>query len=234
MEKKSVIGSQAKKTFSIKSSHIEFRYVLFDYDGVIGDTMEDNYAAWSQAFKKYGVAIKRKEYFLLEGRGVRDIVRTLGREHKVSPIHYAKILADKESHYLAHNSFGFYKGVKELVVLLKKQGIVLGIISGAARSRLFKTLPKDFIKQFSAVVTSESVRRTKPYPDAYLQGLKQLKAKKWETLVIENAPLGIQSAKKARLHCVAVTTTLPKRYLFQADLIVKNMEELAKQIKFKD
>lgn len=46
--------------------------------------------------------------------------------------------------------------------------------------------------------------------------------------MIENAPLGIESAKKADLHCIGITTYLDGHYLKQADLIVRNHNELKK------
>jgi len=51
--------------------------VLFDFDGVVGRTMDDNYAAWHTACDRMGLALEREEYFLLEGmsaRRVADIV----------------------------------------------------------------------------------------------------------------------------------------------------------------
>ena len=45
----------------------QYKAILFDFDGVLGKTMEDNYTAWAHSFAPYGVKIKREEYFLLEG-----------------------------------------------------------------------------------------------------------------------------------------------------------------------
>lgn len=45
----------------------KYKAILFDFDGVIGKTMEDNYRAWEYAFSKYSIKIDKTEYFLLEG-----------------------------------------------------------------------------------------------------------------------------------------------------------------------
>jgi beta-phosphoglucomutase-like phosphatase (HAD superfamily) len=44
--------------------------------------------------------------------------------------------------------------------------------------------------------------------------------------VIENAPLGIQSAKKAGIYCVAVPTYLPEEKLIDADMVFADHAEL--------
>ena len=49
------------------------RAVIFDFDGVIADTMNDNFKAWQYAFLKYNIQIEKKAYFLLEGMGPTSI-----------------------------------------------------------------------------------------------------------------------------------------------------------------
>ncbi|MBI2559804.1 MAG: HAD family phosphatase, partial [Planctomycetes bacterium] len=46
-------------------------------------------------------------------------------------------------------------------------------------------------------------------------------------LVIENAPAGITSAKRAGLRCYAVATSLPKTYLKEADMVFDNIKEIS-------
>ncbi|HZY92558.1 MAG TPA: HAD family hydrolase [Thermoplasmata archaeon] len=64
---------------------------------------------------------------------------------------------------------------------------------------------------FKVIVTAEDVSRTKPDPDAYLLALKKLAVNADEVLVLENAPLGIESARAAGLRVVALTTTNPPK-----------------------
>jgi beta-phosphoglucomutase-like phosphatase (HAD superfamily) len=47
-----------------------------------------------------------------------------------------------------------------------------------------------------------------------------------QCLVVENAPFGIESAKKAGMFCVAITTSLPKEHLKKADIIVDRLEDI--------
>ena len=43
---------------------------------------------------------------------------------------------------------------------------------------------------------------------------------------VENAPLGIESAKKAGMDCIAVCTTLARHHLSSADIIVEDIDML--------
>jgi len=44
--------------------------------------------------------------------------------------------------------------------------------------------------------------------------------------IIENAPYGIASAKKAGMYCIAVTTSLPAPYLRDADAVIDSLREI--------
>ena len=57
-----------------------------------------------------------------------------------------------------------------------------------------------------------------------------LKKKPNNCIVIENAPLGILSGKKAKIKTVAIENTLTKKYLNDADYIISSIDELKKII----
>jgi beta-phosphoglucomutase len=45
-------------------------------------------------------------------------------------------------------------------------------------------------------------------------------------VVIENAPLGVESAHNAEMICIAVESTLGREYLQKADFIINEIQEL--------
>jgi beta-phosphoglucomutase len=65
----------------------------------------------------------------------------------------------------------------------------------------------------------------KPHPEPYLKAAKALGVKPSECAVIENAPYGVASAKKAGMFCIAITSSLPKEYLKRADVVVDSLAE---------
>ena len=89
--------------------------MLFDFDGVIGKTMEDNYRAWSRAFGHFGVVLGKEEYFLLEGLNAKGVAETILIKNNME-ISLAKVVAtQKEQYYLQDNNFEFYPGALDLV-----------------------------------------------------------------------------------------------------------------------
>jgi HAD superfamily hydrolase (TIGR01509 family) len=205
--------------------------VLFDLDGVVLKSMEQHLQAWQFAFDQIGLHLGKEEFYKLEGRGVRSVVDDLARKYKLSADLKPGIIETKMAYYNRIYKPEFYSGLFELLELLSKQKIKAAIITGANRARIDELLEGHLKGFFEAAVTSDDVAQTKPFPEPYLKGAALLKLNPAECLVIENAPLGIRSAKEAGMTVIAVRTTLPDKYLRQADYIVDDLVQVLELVK---
>ena len=82
---------------------------------------------------------------------------------------------------------------------------------------------ESLLELFDVRITGDLEKKIKPSPDPYLRAAKILKVANESCLVIENAPLGIESAKKAGMTCIADSSTLGKKYLLKAERVVLNI-----------
>lgn len=205
---------------------IMFRAVIFDFDGVVADTMNDNYLAWRYAFSNHNILIEKKDYFLLEGMGPKSIANHFLSENGIDKELSKNIIFEKEQYYLKHNKFKIYPEIRLIFDLLTKNKVEIAIVTGASRERISNTLEESIIQQTSVIITSNDVLNTKPHPEPYLLAIKNLKIESQECLVIENAILGIKSAKAAECLCFAIETTLDKTSLNEADNCFRNHSQL--------
>ena len=83
-----------------------------------------------------------------------------------------------------------------------------------------------FLERFQAIVTGEDTTVGKPSPEPYLRGAEKLGVRPEACIVVENAPIGIESAKRAGAYCIALCTTVSREALRQADEIVDSFEAL--------
>ena len=210
-----------KKALTVKA-------VLFDMDGVITNTMPDHCRAWRQVFLEEGLRISRLEIYQREGQRGKVSVRELLAAHGQS-FGRAKIeqmLSRKEQLFQAQVRQKFIPGARKFLKDLHRHGIPLALVTGTSRPELRKILPDHLLGLFSVVVTGNDVRHGKPHPQPYSRALKRLPVSPDHAVAIENAPLGIQSAKAAGLRCLAITTSLPAEYLSDADMIFPSMMSL--------
>ncbi len=199
--------------------------IIFDFDGVIGRTMDDNYRAWARAFSDHGLTLEKEEYLLLEGLSPAGIAETILRKRGAGLEAVSDLAALKERYYLADNAFSFYPDVEALIGALSS-GYRLGLVSGAAGVRLRRTVASSFLEQFQVVITADDVRRPKPDPEPYRVACERLGIRPDQALAIENAPLGIEAAKKAGLDCVGICSTLESRHLVRANVRMADISEL--------
>ena len=204
---------------------MQYQAILFDFDGVLGDTMQDNYRAWSRVLLEYGIDLTHKEYFMLEGLSVEAVAETILARHDRDFSDVATVVALKDKYYLEDNHFRFFPGAAELVAELGER-FPLGLVTGGGSERLRYSAGKDFLSQFQVVVTGDAGARSKPAPDPYLLAAQSLNVHPGACLVIENAPVGIQAARSAGMFCVAICSTLAAEYLREADLLVPDLQSL--------
>jgi beta-phosphoglucomutase-like phosphatase (HAD superfamily) len=87
---------------------------------------------------------------------------------------------------------------------------------------------------FDVVITEADTELHKPDPDPYLKALKRTAANPLNTIVIEDSPNGIISAKKAGCFTYGLTSSFKSHILMKAgaDDIIESYEELIKKLKF--
>ncbi len=199
--------------------------ILFDFDGTLSDTMALNFKSWQKAFSKYNVEIREDDYYPLEGMQLKKIAKLISERYKVNTSE-EEIIKAKEIFFKTNYKFSTYEGVEELISLLKINNVKIAIVSGANIERLNNTVPKEFLDKFDLIITEDKLSFGKPHPEPYLLAMQTLGSKADGTIVIENAPLGIKSAKSANCFCIAICSTLSEEYLKEADIIVKEFKEI--------
>lgn len=204
----------------------KFKAVLFDFDGVIGKTLEDSCRAWARACTEAGLTFDPEEFYVSEGMKSIEYARRLLARHDRDPVQAEALVARKDQLYRESNQFSFYVGIEGLVHQLRGDGVKVAVVSGGSRARLLSGQAGELLKRVDVVVTGDELVQGKPAPEGYRKAAEALKVSPDECLVIENAPLGIQAAKSAGMACVGVCSTLSHSHLRSADRVVANHAEL--------
>jgi len=208
------------------------RAVLFDYDGVLVNSMPYHVAAWLEVMGRYDVAISPEEIYLEEGSRTEEVAAELfrRRDRDFSTELLQEIVDAKRDQYLANNQTMLVDGAHDLLAHLKKDGYRLGLVTGSIRAQVEGTLGKEIESMFDCVVASEDVEHGKPNPEPFLKAAQRLNVAAEECLVIENAPLGVHAARAAGMWVVAVLATLPSHYLREAHQVVADLIELRQRL----
>ena len=212
--------------------------VLFDMDGVIYDSMPNHSVSWHDSMKDFGLDMPYEGAYQYEGmRGV-ETIKTLARaqwnreltdeEAKKMYAHKAEVFANQCQQTPAR----IMPGIKDLMQHIKDNGWKICVVTGSAQHALLDKLLIDFegLLREELIVTAFDVKHGKPNPEPYLIGMQKCGVEPFETMVVENAPLGVRAAVAARCFTVAVNTgPLPDETLLKegANLIFPQMTALA-------
>jgi len=213
----------------IKNNNIKIRAVLFDYDGVIADTMIDNYLAWKSTYYSYGINISKADYYPLEGRSTIEIASIISSKYNLK-ISNREISDKKNQYYEQNSSMKIYEGVEKIIDWLIKRNIRIALVTGSDKRRLRTSIPL-LLKKFDIVVAGGDVKKGKPHPDPYLLAMERLSLRGDQCIIVENAPLGIESAIATNSYCIAISTTANEIELKKADEIVPSHSILFNKIK---
>jgi beta-phosphoglucomutase len=202
--------------------------ILFDMDGVLIDSMPAHISAWKQVWKDLGLEVPAIELKLREGQKAGVSAREISQKYELSlsEAEFQELLNKKRMIYSAIAPTGLKPGVSKLLQNLKNRGLKLALVTGSVRENLNKVLSKEEKALFDYILTSEDIENGKPAPDPYLKAQDALKVSPSQCLVVENAPLGIASAKAAGMKVAALTSTLSEDYLKEADWIISDLAEV--------
>jgi len=197
-------------------------------DGVIIDSMPYHFLAWYEALRPYGVRVSCFDVYSKEGENWEKTLNDLLSKARIKPAPglLKEIFLKRQDIFKMYFKRFIFQGVEDFLACLKNQGYILGLVTGSPLEEVNKILPLKIRSLFDSIVAGNQVKKGKPHPDPYLKCVKSIGLKPNQCVVIENAPFGIESAKKAGMFCIALTTSLPKEYLGKADIIADNLSDI--------
>lgn len=208
----------------------DIKAVIFDMDGVLVDSMKYHARSFDRALKEIGVDLEEEDVYRLEGKGSKLVIKGLLEEEgmEVSEEILDEIVDRKREIFDKIEKIEIFPEIKQILKELEGR-FKLGLVTGSNRKTVESLLDKYFEGIFDVVVTEEDTEEKKPDPAPYEKGLEKLGGEKDKVLVIENAPLGVESAKNAGMECWAVAAYLETEELEEAgaDKVFEDHEKLA-------
>ena len=197
---------------SNKFTNLDLRAVLFDMDGIIYNSMPAHEISWQQTMSEWGMKTEPNEFFIQEGRPARFTInlvfqRNLKRDATEQEID--DIYKRKSELFFENDSGALIEGIEETIQITQSRGLIAILVTGSGQTGLYERLNGDLPNIFTPenMVTAFEVEIGKPDPEPYLMGLEKAgNLKPNQAIVLENAPLGVESGHRANIFTVAVNT----------------------------
>lgn len=209
-------------------AELQPRAVVFDFDGVLLDTMRYHAEAYRRLFREEaGVEVEDRDVFLREGQPsdavIADLAKLKGLDWSEEKID--KLAERKHELFQSVQEAKPYPGAMDVLDEVRERGIPMGLVTGTD-PRNVEILLGDRVDDFDVVVTGADVDEGKPESEPYDRAVEALGLEPEEVLVVENAPLGIFAAERAGTPVVAVSTTLPPEDLGAAREVLDDLADV--------
>ena len=209
---------------------------MFDFDGVIANSEPLHYRAYHDVLEGFGIAFPEKDYYdRYLGFDDVGVFKALASDRGLSwtSDRIAGLVRSKADtiERLERNASILFPGA-EAAIRRAAARMPLAIASGALGVEIRRVLDRERLTSyFTAIVAAEDTPVSKPAADPYRRALALLaeavgfQFEPAECIAIEDSPWGLQSAKTAGLHTVAVAHTYGRAAL-DADMVISSLDDL--------
>lgn len=186
---------------------------IFDMDGTLADTMPTHQLAWDKLLPALGVAVDRDEFFSWSAglTNAEIFPRLLGEDVAIDEI--SRLSEHKESVFrdLYRSKMTAVGGAEMFLRRTRASGYPCGVGTAAPPKNVDLVLDGLAIRRyFQAIVCNADVQRGKPDPEIFLLAAERLDARPADCVVFEDAPAGIEAARRAGMTCVVIASTLTR------------------------
>jgi beta-phosphoglucomutase len=203
--------------------------VLWDFDGVLVDTLPVHAEAWRMLLEARGLGFRADRYYAACGRAPEDVALALVNGQMPTPSRdWLKEFVQEERvvffGLLRDRTVPLLDGVMLWLETIRTAGIPQAIASSTTQrivQAILSGLPVD--RYFSAVVTNEDVPACKPAPDVFLEAAARLGVAPGGCLVVEDSAHGVQAARAAQMKCLAVSCSVGPAELSCAHVTVATL-----------
>jgi HAD superfamily hydrolase (TIGR01509 family) len=197
-----------------------FAGLLFDMDGVLVDSEACIAEAAIRMFRDdFGVKVEVAEFAPFVGTGEARYLGGVAEAHGITlDVEAAKARTYGLYFEIIPGHLKEVRGARALVLACRERGIRSAVATSADRMKADANLRELGLSEadFDAVVTGLDVKRTKPWPDIYLEAATRIGLEPSACLVVEDAETGLRAGRAAGATCAGITTSFPAERLSAA------------------
>ena len=202
--------------------------LIWDMDGTMVDTREAHWMAWKEVMAAENYDLTRESFLKTFGQRndtiLRDLLGSDLPDAEVLRIGDAKEQVFRD--VLKEQGVQLLPGAEPLIDQAEAHGCPQAVVSSAPRKNITTILEVlGRPDTFAVLVCAEDVSHGKPHPEGCLNASEKLGVSPSKCIVLEDAPAGLEAARRAGMACVGVLST--HDHLSEADRIVNSLEEIS-------
>lgn len=199
--------------------------VLFDWDGTLCDSGAAGMRAFRQSLAEFGIGFTDVEYKAVYTPSWYKMYQAFG---------LSQALWDQADqrwlHHYRGEEPGLIPGASEVLALLGRRGLQLGIVTSGTRNRIEREIARlGLTSTFQAIVCHEDVTRKKPDPEGIEKALALVNSAAAACWYLGDTPEDIRMGKSARVFTLGLLTEYVDACRLEEcgpDLVLRTIEDL--------
>jgi mannitol-1-/sugar-/sorbitol-6-phosphatase len=179
---------------------LKARALLFDLDGVLVDSTASVERHWRNWANRHGLDADAL-IAVVHGRRAIDTIRERAPQLDADAELASLIAAESAD----TSGVVAMPGAARLLASLPASR--WAIVTSGAREVALARLKAAGLTAPSVLITADRVTRGKPDPEGYLAAAAELHERPAHCIVVEDAPVGIEAARRGGMRCIALLTT---------------------------
>ncbi|HEX3038060.1 MAG TPA: HAD family phosphatase [Oscillospiraceae bacterium] len=176
-----------------------YKYVLFDFDGVIADTEESNARYLEKALNFYQIKLTDADRRKLIGTSDQSCLMDLLKKADAD-VSLEQLQARRRQigNTYENGDIGPFPGVVHYITQLRESGRKTALVTSTSTRLIITILNRMHMTNlFDVIMCGDMCQTSKPDPTIYLKAMAFLGASPQDCLVIEDSEVGIRAGKNA-------------------------------------
>lgn len=196
---------------------------LFDLDGVLIDSEKEYTRIWTEINEKFPSG-KDNLAYIIKGQTLKKIM------DDNYPAAEIREKVTSELHRLEKDlTYEYCEEAESFLFELKKRNAKIAIVTSSDEvkmNHLLENIP-EFKDKYEVLIDASKVRKSKPDPEGYLNGAKELNVPINKCVVFEDSVQGVMAGKASGAYVIGITGTKERAQLEPyADIVIDKLNEV--------
>jgi len=202
-------------------------------DGVLVDSEQYICQAAIEMFKRKGLTVQPEDFKPFVGQGENAYIGKVAEKYNFPvDIDEVKSLTYQIYGEITEGKLEPLPGVLDFMKKIRDRGLKSAVATSADKVKMEINLKNIGIpkESFTATVNGLEVEHKKPAPDIFEVAAQKMGLNPEHCLVVEDAPSGVEAAKRAGARCLGLTTSFNAGDLDKADWHAANLAEASDEV----